>query len=161
SGSDEFGRWVEDERARLTRELEGVIETLADRAAGRSDQQEAIQWWRRLAATDPLRSRYAMGLITALASAGDCAGALQHARVHEALVRDQLDAEPEPAVRELVTRLRQGDWPTAPIVTPHAPRSEPNDAAAAAPMSATIIARSGSAQAVATGAAADARTDAR
>src|SRR5438067_9230824 len=100
SGSAEFGRWVEEERSRLTRELEGAIETLADRAAGRGNQREAIQWWRRLAATDPLRSRYAMGLITALASAGDCAGALQHARVHEALVRDQLDAEPEPAVRE-------------------------------------------------------------
>src|SRR5205823_5665974 len=159
SGSAEFGGWVEDERARLTRELEGVIEALADRAAGRGNQREAIQWWRRLAATDPLRSRYAMGLITALASAGDCAGALQHARVHEALVRDQLDAEPEPAVRELVTRLRQGDWPTPPIVTPHAPSPEPNDAAAAAPMSATIVPPSASAQAVATGASDAMRTD--
>ena len=126
SGSAEFGRWIEDERARLTQELEGALETLADRAATRGDQREAIQWWRRLAATDPLRSRYAVGLISALASAGDCAGALQQARVHEALVRDQLAAEPEPALRELVTRLRQGDWPRAPMVAPHPQRGEPD-----------------------------------
>jgi len=104
--SAEFERWVEAERTRL-RQLAGeVLETLATDAGARGDHRNAVEWWRRLAALDRLNSRVALGLMHALAATGDRAGALQVARVHASLLREELDAAPDAAVVELTERLR-------------------------------------------------------
>jgi len=107
SGTAEFEEWVEAERARLKQQACRGLETLATAAAARDDQRASADWWRRLAALDPLNARIARALMGALAATGDRAGALQHARVHEALLRQELDAAPDTVVIEFVRRLRE------------------------------------------------------
>ena len=112
----EFERWVEGERTRLAQRFASALERLAADARARGDHGDAARWWRRLAAADPLNGRIAVGLIRALADAGDRAGALQHARVHATLVREELGIEPDAEVLALEERLR-----SAPAAAPAAP----------------------------------------
>lgn len=102
----EFERWAEIERDRVAREYGRVLETLAIAAEGRSDTAAAAEWWRRLAAHDPFNSRIALRLMQALVAVGERAAAIVHARVHEALLRQELDLEPDAAVLALAERLK-------------------------------------------------------
>lgn len=122
-GLSDFERWVEDERARIARRVAAALESLADQAMRRGDSAAAERWNRRLATMDPLNGRYALRLMESLAALGDRAGALRHARVHEALVKEELGGEPDPAMAALVERLRETKdiLPTPP--TPHAPHA--------------------------------------
>jgi eukaryotic-like serine/threonine-protein kinase len=106
SGAPEFERWVETQRGRLKQRACEALETLATEAAARADHRASAAWWRRVAALDPLNARIARELMGALVVAGDRAAALQHARVHEALLRQELDVEPDAVVTDLVRRLR-------------------------------------------------------
>ncbi|OLB05876.1 MAG: hypothetical protein AUH06_09020 [Gemmatimonadetes bacterium 13_2_20CM_69_27] len=106
SDTVEFERWVEAERRRLKERAAAAIERLAKEEAAGGDSRGAVEWWRRLAALDPLNSRVALQLMQALAELGDRAGALEVARVHETLLRDELNAVPDQAVRDLTARLR-------------------------------------------------------
>ena len=118
-GAPEFDRWVEGERARLERTYSDALEQLAKQSSLRGDAAGAVRWWRRLAAVQPLNTPYAVSLMRALADAGDRAGALQHARVHEELLRQELETESDPEVRAMVERLRR---------EPAAGRVRPDDA---------------------------------
>lgn len=82
------------------------IEAMDAQAAG--DVRRAIQLWRRLTSHEPLSGYYALGLIRALAAAGDRTGALQFGRVYEGLVEQQAWA-PDPAVHAAVEALRRGE----------------------------------------------------
>jgi TolB-like protein/DNA-binding SARP family transcriptional activator len=113
AGVPEFERWLDEERARLARRAAGALETLAARAAAAGDHAAAAQWWRRLAAMDPFATRAALGLMAALHAAGDRAAALQHARIHETLVREELGAPPDPAVSALAEEIRNAPAPPA------------------------------------------------
>jgi DNA-binding SARP family transcriptional activator/thioredoxin-like negative regulator of GroEL len=107
-GADSFERWVEAQRRTLADEHRDLLDRLADRCRARGDLQGESGWLRRLAAIEPLNGPITMRLMTALAEAGNLAGALQHARVYEALVEQQLDLPADPRVLELTERLRQG-----------------------------------------------------
>ena len=76
------------------------------RAADRGDHRDCAEWWRRLAAQDPLNARVAIGLMEALVAAGDRTAALQHARVYEVLLEQELEAPPDQAVVALAERIR-------------------------------------------------------
>ena len=130
----EFERWVESERASLAQRYAGALEALADTAAGMGDHHGAADWWRRLAAVDPLSSRYALGLMRSLAQAGDRAAALEHARVYEELVHAELETSPDPEVTEYVKQLRGmfGRWTGA--ATPKAASPARNTAQTATPV---------------------------
>ncbi|HET6797161.1 MAG TPA: BTAD domain-containing putative transcriptional regulator [Gemmatimonadales bacterium] len=130
-GAPEFERWVETERASLAQDYCEALERLAGEATSRSDYRAAVTWWRKLAVTDPLSGRVARGLMTALADAGDRAGALQHARIYENLVRQELDSAPEAEVSRLVEQLRATHPPVQAI--PPAPPQIPPRAFEAAP----------------------------
>lgn len=130
-GAPEFERWVETERASLAQDYCEALERLAGEATSRSDYRAAVTWWRKLAVTDPLSGRVARGLMTALADAGDRAGALQHARIYESLVRQELDSAPEAEVSRLVEQLRATHPPVQAI--PPAPPQIPPRAFEAAP----------------------------
>jgi len=106
-GAPEFDRWVEEERAVLARQHGEVLERLAQGADARGDRRAAVEWWRRLAAHDPLSSASALGLMQACAAAGDREGALRHARVHEALVREELGVPPSGDVTALARALAE------------------------------------------------------
>jgi len=121
SGAPEFERWTDAQRARYQGELVAVLDRLATTAESRHDFAAAVNYLRRRAALDPLDTAGAMRLMTTLAAAGDVTGALQHARVHEVLLRDRLDVEPDPRVRQLVARFRTAaDPPSTPQLAPDA-----------------------------------------
>ena len=116
SGAPEFEHWVDAERARLKHCACEALEALATGATARGDLKTSVTWWRRLAALDLLNARIARALMGALAATGDRAGALQHARIYEALLRQELDTAPDPAVTEFVRQLREAPEPRAPTV---------------------------------------------
>jgi DNA-binding SARP family transcriptional activator len=124
-GAPEFEQWQEGERLRFAREHATALEALAAAANARQDYGAAVRWCRRLASAEPVSTRAALGLIQALVAAGDRAGALQFANVHSALVRQHLDAEPDPAVQAWAERLRAGEVPVAAVAPPVRSRSTP------------------------------------
>lgn len=115
SGAGEFERWVDGERARLAQRACAALEALAGEAAARGNHARAGELWRRLATLDPLSARVAVGLMSALDAAGDRAGALQFARVHEAWLREEFDTAPDRSVVELVERLLEASDQRLPI----------------------------------------------
>jgi DNA-binding SARP family transcriptional activator len=110
TGAPDFERWVEEHRRQFTRDASDALERLAARAFQEGDIRVAVAHLRRLAAMEPLDPAVAGELIRALVAAGDVAGALQHAKVHEAMVFEELGTELDPAVAALVTRVRDGEF---------------------------------------------------
>ena len=104
----EFERWADAERGALAREVGRALETLAARATAAGRAREAADWWRRVAALDPLCAHAAVGYASALAAAGERAAALEFARVHEAMLREELEVGPDPRLAALVRELRAG-----------------------------------------------------
>jgi len=127
----EFERWVDQERDRLARMFLSALERLARSAEGQADARTAVNWWRRLAATDPLSAATAASLMNALAAAGDAPAALRHARVHTALVQSELGAGPDPGIVALEARIRsQADLAAADLDHTLPPVSGPQHSAA-------------------------------
>lgn len=130
----EFERWAETERGHYAREYAEALETLAAEAAKRGEPRVAVGFWRRLANTDPLNAKAALGLMKGLAAAGDRAQALQHYRVYEMLLRQELDLAPDAELRRYADELRQVK-PIAPMAAPATPpaASAPGSPIASAP----------------------------
>ncbi|HEU4584278.1 MAG TPA: BTAD domain-containing putative transcriptional regulator, partial [Gemmatimonadaceae bacterium] len=105
-GAPELERWVDGERERLSRIYRDSLERLALAAEERGETQRAIHWWELAAAADPLNARVAAALIRARGAAGDATGAIHTARVHEARIREELDAEPDPLVVRAAEEVR-------------------------------------------------------
>jgi DNA-binding SARP family transcriptional activator/Tfp pilus assembly protein PilF len=135
-GADEFERWAETERARLRELAIQALEAAAKQNAERGRLQEATSHWRRLSGLSPLNSRIALGYMTSLAQTGDVAGAIQHGRAHELARRQELGAQPDPAVLALLGRLTRGEWrPTAAAFAAEpAPGAEPVAAESGSPL---------------------------
>jgi DNA-binding SARP family transcriptional activator len=130
----EFERWAETERGHYAREFAEALESLAIDAADRGEPRVAVGYWRRLANTDPLNAKAALGLMKGLTAAGDRAQALQHYRVYEMLLRQELDLAPDADLRRYADELRQ--------VKPITPAPAPPPAAPAANTSAPMATRS-------------------
>jgi len=118
----EFDQWAAGERARLERAHLDAIGRLARAADACGDTHAAVQWWRRAAAAEPLSGRVALSLMRALANAGDLSAAIQHSRVHEVIVRGELDAPADDAVSGFAEELRRGEYVARPQVR-HTPAS--------------------------------------
>lgn len=116
----EYDRWADEQRDALAREYTRALTKLAGAAAQRGDPAAEVEWLRRLAAADRHDSRIALRLMQALSAAGDRAGALRHAQIHEAIVRAELGVDAGPAVAALVDRLRGESASSS-----SAPRSSP------------------------------------
>ena len=106
-GAIEFERWSESERVRLAGDLHRALETLAERAMASGDHRTAVAQLRRLAGAEPLDSDVALRLMLALVAAGNRAGALHHFDVHAALVQQELECAPDPAIVEYASILRE------------------------------------------------------
>lgn len=106
-GCPDLDRWLDSERSRLAGAYRACLERLAIQAHDQGRQVESVGWWRRLAADDPLSSGVAVRLIDTLADAGDLAGALQAARVHEHLLADEYELSPSAEVMEAVRRVHE------------------------------------------------------
>lgn len=108
SGLPDFERWVEGERETLCRLYASAVSTLALGAEAVEDYPGAIEWWRKAVAADRLNDSTAQRLVRALALSGDTVGALQQARVHEQLIRQELETRPSPSFQQLVEGIRDG-----------------------------------------------------
>ena len=106
AGLDGLERWMEAERERLARRYMDTLRVLAEMAEAESNTLAAAIWWRRLTAADPLCSTAALGLIRALATAGDPTAAREHARAHAAYLRAELGGPVAEAVVAFANRLR-------------------------------------------------------
>ena len=104
----EFEQWVEGRRSDLAGAFRQTLIRLAAAATTRGDFPAAVVSLRRAAASDPLSGTIAHALMLALVNAGQVSAALDAGRVHGTMVREQLESEPDPPVRELMARLREG-----------------------------------------------------
>jgi DNA-binding SARP family transcriptional activator/TolB-like protein/tetratricopeptide (TPR) repeat protein len=141
-GSAEFDQWVEQERDAIAHDIRRALEELAERREAAGDTPGAVDAWRRLAAEDRYNSRIALRLLRALAAAGNRTGALQFARVHAALLRDEFQTEPGPEFTAMVEAIRApAGPPSEPAITPTAPgassASGPMPGASSRPVSAS------------------------
>ena len=107
-GAAEFARWVDEERGVLEHDGQVAFEKCATAAEARGDHANAVVWWRKLAAKDPINARVAIRLMRALAAAGDRNGAIRHAAIHQALVQEELDLPADSEVVRLADELRAG-----------------------------------------------------
>jgi DNA-binding SARP family transcriptional activator/tetratricopeptide (TPR) repeat protein/TolB-like protein len=133
-GSAEFDQWAATERARLERAHHDAIGRLARAAEAAGDTVASVGWWRRAAAAEPLSGRVALSLMRALAEAGDVTEAIQHARIHDAVVQGQLDTPADEAVLAFAEELRRGDWTPPARVTPPRVSAPSVEAEATTPM---------------------------
>jgi DNA-binding SARP family transcriptional activator len=101
----EFEHWVEDQRHRLGRRYLEVVSTLAGKATRTGEHGAAATWWRRATQADPFDSLAALGLVEALAAAGDRSGAVREGRRHEELLRRELGVPADPRLSQLLARL--------------------------------------------------------
>jgi DNA-binding SARP family transcriptional activator len=125
SGSPEFEQWSAAQRARLQSRVADALDQLSRQAEAAGDFRRTLEWRRRLAALVPLDAGHAVNLMSALAAVGDRAGAVQHARVHAALLREHLDLAPDPVVEELAESMRAAvSWPAgSPVAVASTPTS--------------------------------------
>jgi DNA-binding SARP family transcriptional activator/TolB-like protein len=107
----EFEYWLEVQRERYAGRYREALERLAEEQAAGGDLLGAAGTWRKLAAEDPFNTRVALRLMRALDAVGDRAAALRHAEVHAGLLREELDATPDPEVEALAAQLREAPQP--------------------------------------------------
>jgi len=117
-GTDEFARWAERERGTLERTYTTALEQLARDATASEDHLAAVHWWRTRAARDPLDARVAIALMQALDAAGDRSGAIQHARVYELLIDEELSLPPDREVVRVAAALRRDQRAAADAAVP-------------------------------------------
>ena len=109
----EFERWVDSERERLERNYRTALERLAEQHEARGNWQAAAEAWRQLAAADSYNSRVAAHCVLALANAGERPSALQFARAHESLIREDLQTEPNAEFRAALEAINHVPEPPA------------------------------------------------
>ncbi|MGH7677156.1 MAG: BTAD domain-containing putative transcriptional regulator [Gemmatimonadaceae bacterium] len=103
----ELDRWIEEERARRAFACARALDRLADAAEKSRDWHRAVDWLRRRVTLDPGDSRSTLRLMQALSAIGDRDGAVNVARVYQALLLDEPEAEPDPSVAQLAGELRR------------------------------------------------------
>lgn len=114
-GSTTFEDHLEVERHHLHRAWWEAVGELAWRATKAGSHRDAASHWRALAVADPYDARVAVNLMSALAAAGDRAGARRAGRDHARRIRDDLGVEPAVEWRAQMERLSS---PTTSIARP-------------------------------------------
>ena len=106
----EFERWAEGHRTQFANAFVQALTRLAKQASAGGEYALAVQHLRRAAASAPLDGTVARALVLALAYSGNPSAALEVARAHVALVRQELGSAPDSALRDLIAMLQS---PTA------------------------------------------------
>jgi DNA-binding SARP family transcriptional activator/TolB-like protein len=105
-GAPEFERWADEQATELAHTHASVLQRLAHAATADGRTGDAVTWWRKLAALDPLNARVAVALMDALVAIDASAEALRHAGIYTALLEAELDLPPDRAVTELAEQIR-------------------------------------------------------
>jgi DNA-binding SARP family transcriptional activator len=106
-GAPDFERWTAQERDRREGLYHNALERLAVAGAEVGRSGDAAKWWKRRALAEPLSARVLRSYIEALIRDGDPDAALAAGAAHAALVRSELDAEPDPEITALLERVRR------------------------------------------------------
>jgi TolB-like protein/DNA-binding SARP family transcriptional activator len=125
-GAPEFERWAAGKRDQFLHDAVSVRSRLADVARSAGDAAGAVAHLRRAAEYDRLSSAVVRSLMIALLESGDGASALSAGHVHITLVHQELGAEPDPGVIELMEKIRSGERKARPPV-PSPPPAPPRD----------------------------------
>lgn len=112
SAGEEFEFWLDRERDRFDRLYATALRDLATREARAGELEASAAWWRRLVEHDPSNARAVLGLMEALEAVGERGAAIHHAEEHARVLRDELDAEPDPEVERFAARLREAPKPS-------------------------------------------------
>ena len=83
------------------------MEGLAEACEARDDFRAAAEHWRVLSVNHPWDGRVVLRLMLALEAAGDRTQAIRRADGYSVLVREELEADPDPEVTALAARLRE------------------------------------------------------
>lgn len=115
-GAPAFERWADEERRVLERDFTRALERLAADAEREQRTADAVGYWRKLAAVDPLDSRATLSLMRALAANGEVAAAIRQAAIHETLIQQELELPPDREVVAYAAALRV-QQEAAPIIS--------------------------------------------
>lgn len=127
ANAPEWESWLAQERARETRVFCHAVEQLARAADKAGDPNLAAKWWCQLAEVEPLSSRAVTHAIRALAASGDRSGAISRGERYVRDVREEIDADPDRSVTELVNEVRRLTPRSSPVLA--APEPESSDSA--------------------------------
>jgi DNA-binding SARP family transcriptional activator/TolB-like protein len=125
-GVSDFARWAEEEREEIAADYRNLLEAAAAAATARDDRGGAVLWWRRLAAIDPADTPAALGLMRALAAAGDAPAAIRHADIVHRIRQEELELPPDREVVELAERIRRGELAPQPAERPRSAAEPPS-----------------------------------
>ncbi len=106
-GLGELDRWLDEQRAECARRVGTVLDAASRRYLEAGQPDRAVSALKRRVALDPLDASATLSLMRALAAAGDVPGAVQQGRVYGALVRQELDLDPDGRVGELADELQR------------------------------------------------------
>jgi DNA-binding SARP family transcriptional activator len=112
-GASAFEDWMAAERSAWRRRAVNALARAAEGALGKARTGDACGLAERAVALDPASSAGQLGLLRALAVAGDRAGALRRFEEYTSLIHDQLGAAPDPEVAALAERIRRERIPPA------------------------------------------------
>lgn len=104
-----FEEWSLLQREHLLQRALSALERLAERAQWRGDYEQALAYARRLVALDPLLEANQRLLMRLLALNGETTAALARYKRIQALLEQELGAEPEEATTALFSQIRRGD----------------------------------------------------
>ena len=107
SDTREFEEWAESERQRLAFSYETALEQLALDAERNADHTREVHWRRKLSEADPLSSRHALALMTALANTGDMTAAIAYGERYQRDAAETIGASGTSGVREMISQLRE------------------------------------------------------
>ena len=113
---EEFRDWALAERAQLDAAAGTILAKLASHADQAGDARKALQASSRLTAIDPFREDWQRLILRIAARHVDRDQALMQAKSFTALLRKELDVEPEAETAALIEQIKAGD--IAPIPAP-------------------------------------------
>ena len=114
--------WVLPERAERAQAYLAALEALARKATERGDPATAVHWLRRLVSADPGRESANGALMAALAEGGDRAAVTQVYQDLRRLLRQDLNMDPGPEIKELYRHLTEQEArPSAVPLSPDPP----------------------------------------
>jgi serine/threonine-protein kinase len=105
-GASSFEQWSSAQRTRIDDTIVASLERLAAARVAGGHHAHASDWLKRAAAIRPLDSRLALKYMQTLAAAGDRGGAVRHAAIHTALLRNELELDPDVEVARFARSLR-------------------------------------------------------
>lgn len=105
--STDFDKWADRHRDRLSVAFRCCLEKLACEAELDGDYETAITWWSQLSDADPFSSRIALRHMNALVAGDDRESAIRHGLRYQALIRAELEAEPDARILEYLAKLRR------------------------------------------------------